>query len=233
MREYFTFAQNSGRLFRRLPNEGAGISKAVSFLPFEIQKNIDMKPILPIILICITTLAACTGGTEKPATNAAPATAPASTETPKTPLDELRERAIPEEDIMSRIEQGLAVIQGEFDRSAPKMPDLGKVTIDHDLDCNLIIRNEKDGNVYETRVNMNDLETGQGGFRLDPDFEPDDFPGLIVSTKNDAPKVHLFKNGKETTTDNELKIYLVDRPAIEKIAPALLQTIRICQDEIK
>jgi hypothetical protein len=150
---------------------------------------------------------------------------------PKTPMDELRAEAIPEEDVMGRILQGLEVIQLEYDRSAVGMADLGKVTIDADFDCILTIKNELDGVVYETKVNMNDLDTEQGGFRLIPDHAPGDFPGLRISTKSDAEAVQILKDGKEMTRDNQLLFYMIDRQAIEKITPAILQTIRICQNE--
>lgn len=156
---------------------------------------------------------------------------PPTNQTPIEPIEKLRDTAIPEEDIIGRIDQGLATVQTEYDRSVGSMPDLGKVTIESDFDCVLTIRNEKDGTVYETKVDMNDLNTEQGGFRLIPDHAAGDFPGLRISTKNDAPKVVILKDGKEMTKDNQLVIYLADRPAIEKITPAILQTIRICQNE--
>ncbi|MDF1867543.1 MAG: hypothetical protein P1U70_22185 [Saprospiraceae bacterium] len=165
-----------------------------------------------------------------PESNTTNSSTPINTQA-QTPLDELKQRAIPEEDIMGRILQGLEAIQLEYDRSSTIMADLGKITVDADFDCILTIKNEKEGSIYETKVDMNDLDTQQGGFRLIPDQAPGDFPGLRISTKNDAATVRILKDGQEMTRDNQLVIYMADRTAIEKITPALLQTIRICQDE--
>ncbi len=176
---------------------------------------------VPILLLLII---ACNGDT--PEAPQAPETPP-----PPKPYENLRSIAIPEEDIMSRIELGLNTLQYEYDQSAPSMPDLGKMTVLVDEACNLTIRNEKNGDVYETKVNMHDLNIEQGGMRLIPDQQPGEFPGLRIKTINDIPVVSILKNGKEITYDNELVIYLANRKSIEKVTPAMVQTIRICQQE--
>lgn len=150
----------------------------------------------------------------------------------QSPYENLRSQAIPEEDIMSRIELGLNTLQVEYDNSVASMPDLGKVTVEVDESCNLNIKNEKDGVVYETKVNMKDLNTEQGGMRLIPDDEPGEFPGLRVKVINDEAKVSVLKDGVEMTKNNELVIYLATRKSIEKVTPAILQTLRICKEEI-
>jgi len=146
-------------------------------------------------------------------------------------VQKLKEVAIDEDDMFGRISSGIYTVDAEFDKSENLMPDLGKVKVTIDENCLLVIKNERDGNIFETRVNLKDLDTKSGSIRLLPDREEGSFPGISFSTINQEAVVEVIKNGEVITKDNALEIHLATREGIEKIAPALLQTIRLCKDE--
>ncbi len=145
-------------------------------------------------------------------------------------VQKLKDVAIDKDDIFGRISSGIYTLDGEFDKSENLMPELGKVKVTIDENCLLVIRNERDGNTFETRVNLTDLDTKPGAVRLIADVEEGSFPGISFSTINQEAVVEIWKNGKVITKDNALEIHLATRENIEKIAPALLQTIRLCKE---
>ena len=80
-------------------------------------------------------------------------------------------------------------------------------------------------------VNLKDLETAQGSFQLLPDEQEGEYPGLLIHTKQNAKKVAYYVDGKLRQRAGELQIYMIDRDAIGRITPALLQTINIAQEK--
>ncbi|MCB0704658.1 MAG: hypothetical protein KDC34_05085 [Saprospiraceae bacterium] len=144
-------------------------------------------------------------------------------------LNELREAALDEGDTVGRIMSSIKPIQEEFARSEPQMPELVDVEVSIDGNCNLKIVNHATGNI-ETRVNLKQLDSN--GFSLIPDNDPGEFPGLQVSTIDQASVVEIYRNGELITRNNELVIKLVDRAAIERITPVLLQMMMICNGTI-
>jgi len=166
-----------------------------------------------------------------------------SAETPKTPQKEssavvetasgkkmvLPDKPVGEDDLMGRMAFGIRTLQEEFDRSSADMQMIGNVKVVIDEQANLLIQNEVNGSLKEMKVNLNDLETGQGGFQLLPDQEEGEYPGLLIHTKQNAQKVAYYVDGKLRQRSGELQLFMVDRSAIERITPAMLQTIRIAQ----
>lgn len=143
----------------------------------------------------------------------------------------LPSKPVDETDILGRMEFGMRTLQEEFDRSSADMPTIGNVKVSIDEEANLTIKNEVDGVVRMTKVNLKDLETAQGGFQLMPDEQEGEYPGLLIHTKQNARKVAYYVDGKLRQRSGELQLYLVDRAAIERITPAMLQTVIIAQEK--
>lgn len=137
--------------------------------------------------------------------------------------------AVDENDIVGRMAFGMKTLQEQYDRSSGDMRTLGKMTVDLDDRANLTIKNEINGEVKETKVNLRDLDVGQGAFRLIPDNGDGDYPGLLIQTVNNAQKVEHLVDGKVRQRNSELQIFMTDRDAIEAITPAMLQTIRLAK----
>ena len=148
----------------------------------------------------------------------------------KSQIEEMRTQVLAEDDYIGRMEKGLSTLRQYYQLSEEAMPDLGKITIDLTEKLDLTIINELNGDVIETKVNLLNLNTADGGFRLIPDKNLGDFPGLRVKTINDEPLVLVYKNGKLVNKNNELVIFLKDRESIEKITPAVLQTLRVAKE---
>lgn len=144
-----------------------------------------------------------------------------------TPVEELRAQAFDEEDIQGRIEYGLEVLRNAYKRAKGKVPRIGDVTVTVDDDCNLNIRNEWEGKVYETKVNMRNLDPNNG-FGLIPDNVPGTFPGMRIYTMNDAPDVEIYVDGELKTKNNEIVVFLETRDHIGELVPAMVQTIGLC-----
>ena len=180
-----------------------------------------------IILLCSFALMIFACGNET-------ATQPAETVT--TPTEEPNKstvvppaKPVDENDIMGRMAFGIKTLQEQYDRSSADMRSLGKVTVSVDERGNFSIKNEVDGVVKETKVNLRDLDTGPAAFRLIPDTEEGEYPGLLIQTIRNAQKVEHLENGNVRQRTSELQIFMMDRDAIEAITPAILQTIRLAK----
>lgn len=159
--------------------------------------------------------------------------ASAQADTPTKPVKNRDSRvpmnAVDEDDIMGRMAFGIKTLQEEFDRSSANMRSLGKVTVSVDERANFVIKNEVNGEVKETRVNLRDLDTNQGAFRLIPDTQEGEAPGLLIQTIQNKQKVEHLVDGKVRQRNSEIQIFMMDRTAIERITPAILQTIRLAK----
>ena len=149
------------------------------------------------------------------------------TKTGKEILDDLKAQAIEEDDLLGRLNSGIKTVQEEFTKSEAAMPDLQNVQVTIDENCLLSIRN---GN-QETRVDMHLLNAQTGGMSLIPDLNEGEFPGIRIETIDQEPVVEMYQNGKLVNKNNELVIHLATRKSIERIAPALVQTVQLCQSK--
>lgn len=138
-------------------------------------------------------------------------------------------KPVDENDIMGRMAFGIKTLQEQYDRSSADMRNIGKVTVAVDERGNFSIKNEVNGEIRETKVNLRDLDTGPGAFRLIPDNGDGERPGLLIQTLQNAQKVEHLVNGKVRQRNSELQIFMTDRAAIEAITPAILQTIRLAK----
>lgn len=150
-----------------------------------------------------------------------------------TPLEQIKAVALEEGDIIGRTKQSFIALQEEYKKASGKVPGIGEVNVFVDDNFTLMIENKADGHVYQTKVNLKDLESEQGGLSLIPDDgQKIKFPGLKLNTKGGKAAVEHLKDGKLVKTESFLEIYLADRPSIEKVTPAILQGINIANDKM-
>ncbi|HFA47695.1 MAG TPA: hypothetical protein ENJ95_01610 [Bacteroidetes bacterium] len=142
-------------------------------------------------------------------------------------LEELKEKALDENDTYGRVRQSLGVLQKEFNQAQQKAKKTGKMSVIVDEDFNLIIRNENKENVGESRVNLKDLNAANGGMRLLPDDAPGDYPGFSISVIEGRPGVEIYSNGEKVGELRELQIFLAGRESVERVVPAFVQALNV------
>lgn len=147
-------------------------------------------------------------------------------------LEELKARALKEEDTYGRVKQSLVTLQNAYTQSEGKMPNRGKVTVFLDEHLTMLIKNEYKGDVFETKVNLKNLNPENGGMKLMPDLVEGEYPGLLIFTLEGKGKVEKYKNGKLISEDNQLEIYMPGRSSIEKITPALVQALNVAHGKM-
>lgn len=148
------------------------------------------------------------------------------------PMADIRSKAIPEEDIYQRVSRSLVPLQEEYRKANGKVTGVGKVTIFVDEHLTMLIKNEVGNDVFETKVNLKNLQSEGKGMRLVPDLSPGEFPGLRIFTVDNKPLVETYKNGELISTDDYLEIFLPARENIERITPVMVQTIKIAHGDI-
>lgn len=142
-------------------------------------------------------------------------------------IQQLRDKAIDENDWIGRLESSIQPIQEEFTASDAAMEEIKNVTVRVDEACNLVITNFAAGKV-ETRVNLLNLD--RNNLKLIADNNPGEFPGIRVFTKGEQDLVETWQDDKLVGKSNELVIKMASRQSIERIAPVVIQTIYICQE---
>lgn len=159
--------------------------------------------------------------------------APPVSETPTnaSPTEQMRAVAIEESNYLERIRQSFVPLQEEYQKASGKVQGIGVVNIFVDEKYTLLMENTFKGHVYQTKVNLKDLNNQQGGMMLIPDQSPGEFPGLRIFVKEGRPGVEKIKDGKLEKEERQLEIFLADRPGIERITPAILQALNIANGD--
>ena len=142
-------------------------------------------------------------------------------------LAKLKAKALDESDIFGRVNHSLGSITKQFVISNNLKPQEGKRSIFVDEKFTIIVRHEKGEDVTDLKVNLKNLNQQNGGMRLIPDTELDEFPGFAVSVIDGQPGVEVIKNGEKIGEERELKIFMADRSLIEQAVPAFLQALNI------
>ncbi|RMD99829.1 MAG: hypothetical protein D6816_14430, partial [Bacteroidetes bacterium] len=155
------------------------------------------RNLIPLILVAF--LSSCT---DQPAPSN-PATPPTDSP-PPSPVEALKRRALDPADTLARIEAGLDVLRREYARSIGVLPDLKGVEVRVSEDCLLTIREEKTDGVWERRIDLKSLDTSNSGFRLLPDQQPGEFPGVAIRTLGREPLVETLRDGKPQAAQSEL-----------------------------
>ena len=151
-----------------------------------------------------------------------------ATKSGKELLEELKAKAVDENDIEARLAGSIEPLREEYTKSAKAMSTLKDVAVSIDADCNLLIENSAKGKGL-TKVNLKQLDTE--GFGLIPDLNPEEYPGLRIKSIDEAPVVEEYLDGQLVNKNNELIIHLATRESIERITPVMLQMLYLCQDK--
>lgn len=139
----------------------------------------------------------------------------------------LKANALDVNDKFGRVSQSMAQIQKQFDASNLLKPEEGKMVISVDENFNMTIRNTKGGEIQETKVNLKNIDHSDGGIRLIPDKELDEWPGFAIAVVDGKKGVEISKNGKKTGEEKELKIFMSDRSFVEQAVPAFMQALNV------
>ncbi len=150
-----------------------------------------------------------------------------SKSTSTSTLEELKANALQEDDVYGRISHSLGTLQKEFEATVNQAPNVGETGVFLDEKLNVVIKNERGGDVYETIFNMKDLNPENGGLSLIPDKEPGEFPGLRIQVLEGRPGVKKLKNSELVSEERALEIYMPQRTNIEKIVPAIVAALNV------
>ncbi len=143
-------------------------------------------------------------------------------------LKDLKSQALDESDMFGRVNQSLGVLQKEFQVSSQTNSDMGKMTVFVDEKFTVLMRNEKDGKVFDTKVNLKNLNPENGSFRLIPNVELNDLPGFAISVIEGKEGVERSKDGEIIAkNERELQIFMATRQNIETVVPAFVQALNV------
>ncbi len=147
----------------------------------------------------------------------------------KDPLENLRERAVREDDKAGRIAATLIPLREAFAKAEKEGGGTlwKNVQIEMAEDCILHLFNQARGN-EEIRVDLTRLNIN--GFSLIADRAEGEYPGLRIRTIGGQAAVEIYRNGKLAESLEALEIYMPERKHIEQITPIMVQLLRICYD---
>ena len=149
-------------------------------------------------------------------------------------LGHLKKNALAEDDYFGRVESSLVTLQDEFRKAEGQVPGLGKMTVFVDKNFILLLKNEIDGDVIETKVSLKHLNPNNGGMSLVPDLNPGEYPGVKLHVLSGREGVEVRKNGVVESQDGrELTIFLPDRKSVERITPAIAQALNIVHKKVE
>ncbi len=184
-------------------------------------------------ILIVAALVGCTNdGPDAGAQEAATPAAQVEQQTqPADPLTALKQQALPEEDIPARVAGRIAIVADEIYRDAANGSPLWKnpqVTVE---DCVLTITNEAEGQPSRIVVPLAKLNV-RDGFRLIPDREDNPYPGIAIQTVGEEPVVEVTWGGK-VQKNNEFSFKLQTREQFERLVPALVHAVHLCNGTIK
>ena len=145
------------------------------------------------------------------------------------PVETLRANAISEGDIEGQIKWSLGRLQEELRASVGKVKELGEVSVLLDDNLQMVIRNKFDGNVYEKRVGVANLNTDMSKLQIIVDNGNVLNPGFKMPVLDGKPGVEIFVNGEKKETVKELEIFLGERRQVQLVISALTQAAQTAQ----
>lgn len=184
------------------------------------------------LFIAFLTLSACNNEKNQSAGNdQSPAAKTENTET--NAIEHLKENAVPENDYHKRVKNSFLPLQEEFRKAKGVVPGIGTMHVYVDKFYTLMLKNEIDGDVFETKVSLKHLNPNNGGMSLIPDREPGEFPAVRLHVLSGREGVEIWKNGELISEEDALTIYLPDRKSVEKITPAIAQALNIVHKKVE
>jgi len=143
-------------------------------------------------------------------------------------MNDIKSQAIDENDRFGRVNHSLGILQKEFQISNNIDHWQGKMTVFVDENFTMLIRQEIDGKVFDSKVNLKNLNPENGGMRLIPNQGPDEHPGFSISVIDGKEGVERSEDGKVVAKDErELHIFMSSRENIEKVVPAFVQALNV------
>ena len=148
------------------------------------------------------------------------------------PSDDLKANAISEGDIAGQVKWSLGRVQEELRNSKGSVVGLGEVTVLVDDNFQMVIKNEFEGDVYEKRVGLSNLDIDVKKLQIVRD-NGDDIPnpGFKIPVLEGKPGVEIYKNGSKQETVKELEILLGERRQVQLVVSALTQAVKAIGNE--
>ena len=149
-----------------------------------------------------------------------------------TPTENLKANAIDVGDTEKLIKWSLGRVQEELKKSQGAIDELGEVSVLLDENFQMVIRNAKDGNVYEKRVKLTSLDHDVKALQIVADNSTNSHPGFTMAVMEGEPGVDYYENGNKTETKKELEIYLKERRQVQLVVSAMVQAVQTAKGEI-
>ena len=140
--------------------------------------------------------------------------------------DQMAANAIPDADVLGKVKWSLSGLREEYKKAEGVVPNIGKITLLIDENLTLIIKNEFEGKVYETRVNLKSLDPEASHLEVIVDENPGEFPGLKFPVLSGKPKVQKIENGIVQSKEDYLVIILADRTSVQQIISSMMYAIQ-------
>ncbi len=142
--------------------------------------------------------------------------------------DNLRESSVGEGDLYGQAKASLSYLQAELNNASGIVPGVGTVAVFIDDNLNLIMRNNAEGGIVETKVNLKSLNPDPKSLEIYPEGDKGSYPGFRMFTQNGKSVVEITKGGK-TTRQDYLEIFLAERSSVERVISGLVQAVRSAQ----
>ena len=165
------------------------------------------------------------GAIERPLENA--------TDLPDDGMNDIRRRAITEDDVTGRLNNAFDKIEKLMNEDAAALR-IKSATITATEGCQInITQVGTDGVTRETRFNLSDFVLRDDSFALQNDDDADvEFPAVRMFTDRRLAKVEYYEDGSLVKKDGYFDVALASKEQINKIAAVLPQVIRTCNNPI-
>lgn len=145
-----------------------------------------------------------------------------------TPVENLKTKAVDQNDFHGQAKSSLAFLQEELNKATGKVPGIGKTTVLLDDNLTMIVRNELDGKIEETKANLKSLNADPKSLEVFPEGVKGEYPGFRMFVQKGKPQVEVTVNGK-TNRQDYLEFFLAERSSVERVLSGLMQAVRSAQ----
>lgn len=146
-------------------------------------------------------------------------------------VEDLRANAIKESDIAGQIKWSLGLLQEALRESSGQVNGLGEISVLLDENYQMAIKNKFDGDDFEKRVNLANLDADAKNIEIISDSHGHPNPGLRIKVLPGKPGVEIFKNGSKNKTEDFLEIILAERKMVHKVLSAVTNAIKAAQGQ--
>ncbi len=142
--------------------------------------------------------------------------------------ENLKAKGVSEDDLHGQAKSSLAFLQDELNKASGTVPGIGQATVLLDDNLMMIIRNEKDGKLEETKVNLKNLNPDPKSLQVFLEGTKSEFPGFRMFTLEEKPTVEVSSGGS-SSRQNYIEFFLSNRSAVERALSGLMQAVRSAQ----